>query len=159
MTTRAIRVTVRGAFAGLDERQRAELLAAAPDHDLSHASYTPEGHLSYDIAARPFFTFRFLTSAEDEAGIPDAAARAELSAEEWLTARGYGFKGVSSTAVDVSQAPLGARPRTMTRLARSPGSGRPGCGRRRDTTGRPACSARNLRRRRAAPRSRRRWKR
>jgi uncharacterized protein DUF6204 len=115
MTTRAIRVTVRGAFDQLDERQTAELLAAAPEHDLSHAAYTPEGHLSYDIAARPFFTFRFLTSAEDEAGIPDVTARAELTAEEWLTARGYRFKGVTSTAVDVSQAPLGARQRKMTR--------------------------------------------
>jgi hypothetical protein len=115
MTTRAVRVTVRGAFDGLDDRQRAGLLATAPEHDLSHASYTPEGHLSYDIAARPFFTFRFLTSAADEAGIPDAAARAELAAEEWLTGHGYRYKGLTSTAVDVSQAPIGARQRKMAR--------------------------------------------
>jgi hypothetical protein len=115
MTTRAIRVTVRGVFDALTDQQRAGLLAAAAEHDISYAEYTPEGHLSYDIAARPSFTFRFLASAEDEAGVPDAAARAELTAEEWLTTHGYGYKRLTSTVVDLSQAPAGARQRKMTR--------------------------------------------
>jgi hypothetical protein len=115
MTTRPIRVTVRGAFDGLGPDQRAELLAAAGEHDFLHGSYTPEGHLSYDLAARPFFTFRYLLTVDDEADIPAATAQAELFAEEWLTSRGYGFKGLKSTTVDMSQAPIGARQRRAAR--------------------------------------------
>ncbi|MER8098308.1 DUF6204 family protein [Streptomyces goshikiensis] len=46
-----------------------------------------------------------------EEDLLDATARAELAAEEWLTARGYGFKQLRSTAQDLSQAPLGKRGR------------------------------------------------
>jgi hypothetical protein len=63
----------------------------------------------------PFFTFRYLLSVEDEADIPSATAQAELSTEEWLTSRGYGFKGLNSTTVDMSQAPIGARQRRAAR--------------------------------------------
>jgi hypothetical protein len=115
MSTRTVRVTVRGAFDGLSAEQRAELLTRQPDHDFLHTSYTPEGSLTYDIAARPFFTFRFLTSAEDEKGVPDAAAQAELDAAAWLERRGYGYKNLTSHAVDLSQAPVGARQRRETR--------------------------------------------
>jgi hypothetical protein len=115
MTTRAIRVTIRGSFDALTADQRATLLADAADHDMIYAKYTPEGHLSYDIAARPAFTFRFLTESADEAGIPDAAARAELAAEEWLTTRGYAVKGLQTVITDMTDAPLGARGRKTAR--------------------------------------------
>jgi hypothetical protein len=53
MSTRIFRVTVRGVFHGITDDQRAELLARASEHDVLHAAFTPEGHLSYDLAARP----------------------------------------------------------------------------------------------------------
>jgi len=83
MSSRTIRVTVRGAFADLTDSQRAELLADAAEHDFLHATHTPEGNLSYDVAARPAFQFRFLTTVDDEKDIPDAAAQAELDAMAW----------------------------------------------------------------------------
>lgn len=115
MSTRIFRITVRGAFDALTAGQRAELLAAAPEHDVLHAAFTPEGHLSYDLAARPFFTFRFKDSGTEEADITAAAGRAESAARAWLDARGYGFKNLTSQAEDLSQAALGKRQRRAAR--------------------------------------------
>jgi hypothetical protein len=111
MSTRTFRVTVRGVFDGLDADQRAELLSRAAEHDVLRAAFTPEGHLSYDIAARTAFTFRFLDSGDAEEDILEAAERAEEAAGEWLTRRGYGYKNLRSQAEDLSQAPLGKRQR------------------------------------------------
>ncbi|MFI8388948.1 DUF6204 family protein [Streptomyces sp. NPDC085540] len=109
--TRTFRISVRGSFDGLTDDQRAELLAAAPEHDVLRAEFTAEGHLTYDLAARPFFTFRFVDTGEAEEDILDATARAELAAESWLAERGYGFKQLKSQAQDMSLAPLGKRQR------------------------------------------------
>ncbi|MEU6198949.1 DUF6204 family protein [Streptomyces sp. NPDC047061] len=111
MTTRTFRVTVRGVFDGLSAGQRAELLSRAAEHDVLRAAFTPEGHLSYDIAARPAFTFRFQDSGEDEEDILEATERAEEAARAWLAERGYGYKNLRSSAEDLSQAPLGKRQR------------------------------------------------
>jgi uncharacterized protein DUF6204 len=111
MSTRNFRVIVRGVFDGLSSGQRAELLAHAAEHDVLDAAFTPEGHLSYDIAARDAFTFRFLDSGEAEADILIAAERAEGAAKAWLTERGYGFKHLRSQAEDLSQMPLSKRQR------------------------------------------------
>ncbi|MDH6131969.1 hypothetical protein P3T37_001354 [Kitasatospora sp. MAA4] len=111
MSTRTFRVTVRGAFDGLTTEHRAELLAAAPEHDVLHAAFTPEGHLSYDLTARPFFSFRFLDSGEAEEDILEAVERAEAAAQTWLAARGYGYKNLKSQAEDLSQAALSKRQR------------------------------------------------
>ncbi|MET7981973.1 MULTISPECIES: DUF6204 family protein [unclassified Streptomyces] len=111
MTTRTFRITVRGVFDGLGPDQRDRLLANAPEHDVLRAAFTPEGHLSYDVAARPAFTFRFLDSGEAEEDILEAAERAEAAATAWLTEHGYGFKRLKSQAEDLSQAPLGKRRR------------------------------------------------
>ena len=111
MSERVFRVTVRGAFDGLTEAQRAELLAEAAEHDVMSAAFTPEGHLAYDLAARPFFTFRFLESGEKEEDIAAAAGRAETAAELWLVERGYGYKNVKSSAEDMSKMPLAKRQR------------------------------------------------
>ncbi|MFJ9721902.1 DUF6204 family protein [Streptomyces sp. NPDC101209] len=111
MSTRTFRITVRGVFDGLDADQRAELLSRAAEHDVLRASFTPEGHLSYDVAARDAFTFRFLDSGEEEEDILEASTRAEEAAEAWLTERGYGYKNLRSQAEDLSQAPLGKRQR------------------------------------------------
>ena len=111
MTTRTFRITVRGAFDGLDAEQRAELLAEAAEHDILMAAFTPEGQLSYDLAARPFFTFRFSDSGEAEEDILAATERAEAAARRWLTGRGYGWKNLKSQAEDLSLAALGKRQR------------------------------------------------
>ncbi|MGY0058521.1 DUF6204 family protein [Streptomyces sp. LZ34] len=111
MATRTFRITVRGVFDGLSTEQRSELLARAAEHDVLRAAFTPEGYLSYDIAARAAFTFRFLDSGEAEEDILTATERAEGAAEAWLTQRGYGYKNLRSSAEDLSQAPLGKRQR------------------------------------------------
>ncbi|MFI7103379.1 DUF6204 family protein [Streptomyces sp. NPDC050161] len=111
MSTRTFRITVRGVFDGLGTDQRAELLSRAAEHDILHAAFTPEGSLSYDLAARPAFTFRFLDSGEEEADILEATERAEDAAKAWLAERGYGHKNLRSNAEDLSQAPLGKRQR------------------------------------------------
>ncbi|MER5468168.1 DUF6204 family protein [Streptomyces sp. NPDC002935] len=111
MTTRTFRITVRGVFDGLGADQRDELLARASAHDVLQAAFTPEGHLSYDLAARPAFTFRFLDSGDAEEDILEAVERAETAATAWLTERGYGFKRLRSQGEDLSQAPLGKRQR------------------------------------------------
>ena len=111
MSNRTFRITVRGVFEGLRDEQRAELLAHAAEHDVLHAAFTPEGHLSYDLAARSAFTFRFLDSGEEEEDILEATERAEEAAKTWLAERGYGYKNLRSQAEDLSQAPLGKRQR------------------------------------------------
>ncbi|WP_344525838.1 DUF6204 family protein [Streptomyces albiaxialis] len=111
MSIRTFRITVRGVFDGLTTDQKAELLAEAPQHDMLVAAFTPEGHLTYDIAARPAFTFRFQDSGEAEEDILAATERAQEAARAWLTGRGYGWKNLRSQAEDLSQAPLGKRQR------------------------------------------------
>lgn len=118
MTTRTFRIMVRGVFDGLTDEQRAELLAAAPEHNVLHASFTREGHLSYDLSARAAFTFRFLDEGEAEEDILEATERAEQSARDWLDARGYGHKNLRSQAEDLSQAPVGKRQRRAAKSAR-----------------------------------------
>jgi hypothetical protein len=115
MSTRTFRITVRGVFDGLDAARRAELLSRAAEHDMLRAAFTPEGHLSYDLAARPAFTFRFLESGEAEEDILAATERAEAAAKAWLTDRGYGYKQLRSQAEDLSHAPMGARQRRAAR--------------------------------------------
>ncbi|WP_432037464.1 DUF6204 family protein [Streptomyces cucumeris] len=111
MSTRTFRITVRGVFDGLSTDQRAELVARAAQHDPLRAAFTGEGHLSYDLAARAAFTFRFQDSGEEEEDILEATERAEGAAKTWLTERGYGYKNLRSKAEDLSQAPLGKRQR------------------------------------------------
>ncbi|MFF4686858.1 DUF6204 family protein [Streptomyces sp. NPDC001307] len=115
MSTRTFRITVRGAFDGLTDTQRAALLADAAEHDVLCAAFTPEGNLTYDIAARPAFVFRFSDTGEEEEDVLEATERAEEAAKAWLTERGYGFKNLRSTAEDLSQAPMGKRQRRAAR--------------------------------------------
>ncbi|MEV6631086.1 DUF6204 family protein [Actinoplanes sp. NPDC051470] len=107
-----IRVTVRGAFADLTDDQRAALVADQASHDYLHTTYTPEGHLTYDLTVRPSFAFRFALSAEDAAA---AATEAELAAIGWLEERGYAYKHLKVQAVDMAEVPLGARGRKLSR--------------------------------------------
>ncbi|MEV6597983.1 DUF6204 family protein [Actinoplanes sp. NPDC051346] len=111
MGSRTIRVTVRGAFNELTTEQRAALLADAAAHDVAFAAFTADGSMTYDIAARPFFTFRFADSVDDERDIPAVTRRAEAAAVRWLTSHGYAFKNLTAQTVDMSLTPLGSRGR------------------------------------------------
>jgi hypothetical protein len=118
VSSRDFRITVRGAFDGLTPEQRAELLAAAEAHDIFHSEFTAEGHLTYDVAARPAFTFRFLESGERAEDITAATERAEAAAVAWLSRRGYAYKNLRSQATDMAEAPLSKRQRHAITKAR-----------------------------------------
>lgn len=118
VSTRDFRITVRGAFDGLTADQRAELLAEAGAHDIFHAEFTAEGHLSYDIAARPAFTFRFLESGEKAEDITAATERAEAAAAAWLSEHGCAYKNLRSQATDMAEVPLSKRQRHAITKAR-----------------------------------------
>jgi hypothetical protein len=111
MTSRTIRITVRGSFDGLSEAQLAGLVAEQAEHDFLRTVYTPDGYLAYDLPARPFFTFRFVEQVAAESEIAAAAARAERTAAAWMAERGYPVKNLSAQAVDMSEVPLGKRGR------------------------------------------------
>src|SRR3954447_15593090 len=107
--SRAFRIKIRGVFKDLTDEQRADLLAAAAEHDALTAAFTPQGHLSYDITARPFFTFRFADSGESDEDLAAAAARGEAAVRGWLGERGLAFELTGTQAEDLSQAPLAKR--------------------------------------------------
>jgi hypothetical protein len=115
MSTRTFRTTVRGSFEGLTPEQHAALLAGAAEHDVLRAAFTAEGHLTYDLAARPFFTFRFLDSGESEEDILFAEEHALDRARSWLDSRGLGYTRLTARSKDLSQAPLGRRGRREAR--------------------------------------------
>jgi hypothetical protein len=119
MSSRIVRVTVRGSFAALTAEQRAGLLARAAEHDVMYAAFTEQGTLTYDVARGPFFTFRFAATVDSDAQIPAAAARAQAEAQAQLAARGLACTGLSAQATDMSQVPLGKRGRREA--ARNPG--------------------------------------
>jgi hypothetical protein len=111
MSPRTLRITVRGSFRDLTDDQRAELRGRAADHDLLRASFTAEGHLAYDVDARPFFTYRFLYEGETEEDVARAVARAEAAARAEFDQRGLGYQLRSTQVQDLSQAPLSKRQR------------------------------------------------
>jgi hypothetical protein len=117
VSTRTFRIKVRGEFKALSPEQRAELLAHASEHDALGASFTPEGHLSYDIAARPFFTFRFSDTGESDEDLVASTERAEAAAAAWLDERGLTFRLIRTQADDLSQAPMSKRQRRSQRDA------------------------------------------
>ena len=111
MSLRTLRITVRGRFRDLTDDQRAELRARATEHDVLQASFTAEGHLAYDVDARPFFTFRFLAEAETDEDVARAVTSAEAAASAALDQRGLGHQLRSTQVQDLSQAPLSKRQR------------------------------------------------
>jgi hypothetical protein len=111
MSERSFRVMVRGSFGALSDEQRAELLARAAEHDVLNAAFTAEGSLTYDLAMRPFFTFRFLEHGEREEDIVAAGERARAKAEAWLAERGYPHKELKVSAEDLALMPLAKRQR------------------------------------------------
>ena len=111
MSLRTLRITVRGSFRDLTDDKRAELRARAAEHDVLQASFTAEGHLSYDVAARPFFTYRFLRQGETDEDVARAVADAEAAARTGLEQQGLSYQLRSTQVQDLSQAPLSKRQR------------------------------------------------
>ena len=111
MSERTFRVMVRGSFDALTDDQRAALLAEAAEHDVLNAAFTAEGRLTYDLAMRPFFTFRYLEHGEREEDIVAAGERAQAKAEQWLVEHGYGYKRLKVSAEDMALMPLAKRQR------------------------------------------------
>jgi hypothetical protein len=111
MSPRTLRITVRGSFRDLTDDQRTGLRAQAAEHDLLRASFTAEGHLAYDVDARPFFTYRFLREVETEEDVARAVASAEAAARATLEQRGLGCQLRSTHVQDLSQASLSKRQR------------------------------------------------
>ena len=111
MPPRILRITVRGSFQDLTDDQRAELRARAAEHDVLRASFTAEGHLAYDVDARPFFTYRFLSEAETDEDVAHAVVAAETAARAGLEQWGLGFQLRSTQVQDLSQVPLSKRQR------------------------------------------------
>lgn len=111
MSERTFRIKIRGVFDQLSPEQRTELLDRAAQHDVLNAAFTKAGSLAYDIAARPFFTFRFLESGETAEDAAPATERALTAARAWLEERGYGYRDLKADAEDLAEAPLGKRRR------------------------------------------------
>jgi hypothetical protein len=111
MSSRMVRVTVRGSFDGLTAEQTDRLVAEQAEHDFLRTEYTTEGYLTYDVPARPSFAFRFAEQAGDAAGVAAAGARAEAKAVAWMAGHGYPVKNVTAQTVDMSEVPLGKRGR------------------------------------------------
>lgn len=96
------RVTVRGRFSELDDRQRARLSAALAEHDIFVSAYTPDGTFTYDHKLE-FFNLRYeIRIDEGESTIEVAAERGRNEAELFLRTLGYGHKPLRVTAVDMA---------------------------------------------------------
>lgn len=104
MATHIHRVIVRGFFDGPDDRRRALLRAAQPDHDILPSSFSTAGSLTYgpDVAA---FSFRFEVRTADDDGPDhhDAAMRIGMErAAAALQGMGVGHKHLRATAANMA---------------------------------------------------------
>jgi len=101
---RIFRVVVRGHFHGLDDEQRANLRAAAGDHEIFKSSYTADGTLTYEpnLVA---FSFRYeLRYSGDSPDTADAHV-VELAldkARATLDAMGVDYRHLRATATDMA---------------------------------------------------------
>lgn len=107
MTLHIFRVVVRGEFADLSPQQRADLVAAAPDHDIFLSAYTASGTFTYEPQVHAFsYRYELRERTGDGRSVADAEssvrATAEALAVDDLTRRGLSFKRLRSNAVDMA---------------------------------------------------------
>ena len=95
---RVFRVTVRGRFGALEDRERRYLVGARAEHDIFVSAYTAEGTFTYD-ARIDFFNLRYEVRAEDAAA---AGAAGEREAEAFLRTMRFAHRGLKVDVVDVS---------------------------------------------------------
>ena len=104
MATHIHRVIVRGFFDGLDDEQRARLLAEQPDHDILRSAFSREGSLTYEPNLSAF-SFRYEVRTTDEDGDEHHASAIEIGlaeAEAALAELGVGAKHLRATAADMA---------------------------------------------------------
>lgn len=104
MGTHIHRVVVRGFFDDLDDRQRAGLREAQPDHDILRSSFSREGSLTYEPNVTAFsFRFEVRTTDDDGANPHEAAIRVGMErARAALDDMGVGYKHLRATAADMA---------------------------------------------------------
>ncbi|WDZ87750.1 DUF6204 family protein [Micromonospora cathayae] len=100
MAGKSYQVIVRGKFPPLDDRQRADLLARADDHDVYQARFTEEGTLTYERSLLGF-TFRCLVPATEEDGESVVTGRAEALAGAAVRGLGADYRDLTSVATDL----------------------------------------------------------
>ena len=102
VTVRIFRVSVRGRFDGLDDADRARLLADQPAHDVvSSGAFTEAGTLTYERAV-DFFTFRIQLRGRGDDAEQDVLDEATARAEHAITSLGAGHRDVKAKATDMA---------------------------------------------------------
>jgi hypothetical protein len=105
MSTHVYRVIVRGRIDALDDEQRDELRAEAPDHEALRAAFTREGTLTYDDRL-DFFSFRYeVRVRSDDGSDPTEKAfdQAVARAASFLDGRGIAYRYLKPTGTDLTR--------------------------------------------------------
>ena len=96
------RVTVRGRFADLDDRQRGRLTAALAEHDIFVSAYTPEGTFTYDHRL-DFFNLRYEIRIDQGDSTVEVAAEAGLNeAQLFLRTMNFPHRDLKVNVVDMA---------------------------------------------------------
>jgi hypothetical protein len=99
---RLMRVTVRGRFGELSHEARAYLRSNQDQHDVSRASYTIEGTLTYDSLI-DFFSLRYEIRLDERDPDHFAAERAISEAELFLRTMGFTYRDLKTTVMDMAE--------------------------------------------------------
>lgn len=104
-STGIYRVTVKGKFVELSDKAHQYLLAASPEHTRFKSAYTAEGTFVYDSDVK-FFSLRYevRSSAVDSTDSPadDAAQKALIEAQSFLSTMGFAHGGLDASVVDLT---------------------------------------------------------
>lgn len=105
LLVKIFRVIVRGRFDGLDDEQRAALVATVDEYDLlRNAQFTPAGAFTYDRRV-DFFSYRFevrVDGDEPATARADAFERACVLASADLARRGLAGREMRATGQDMA---------------------------------------------------------
>lgn len=101
------RVVVRGQFADLSEKTKADLLADAEAHDYLHSAFTKDGTFTYDERLVAFnIRYEVRLSDDEFSSALDAEEFIKLSSMErasaWLDESGYPHKKLTCTFTDMA---------------------------------------------------------
>ena len=94
------RVTVRGRFSDLSERQRTYLVESLDDHHVTRAAFTSEGTFTYDSSIYSFgLRFEIRVQGEDPGAL--AAELGLKQAETFLRTLGIGYQSLRVTTTNM----------------------------------------------------------
>jgi hypothetical protein len=104
MATHIFRVVVRGHFHGLDDEQRAVLVAEAENYEIFKSAYTAAGTLTYEPNLVAFsFRYEIRDSDDSSAGAEERVIEAALAkARASLETMGVDFRHLRATATDMA---------------------------------------------------------